>query len=529
MSEEERGARSTTAVGVASAAGLLAASVLASRLFGFLRDALFANNVGVGPAADAYFAAFLIPDILGHLLASGAASVALIPPYLKRLERDGPEAAARFASVIVGNVTVASIAATIFCWIYAEPLVRLQFPAFDPETQAETLRIMRIVLPAQVFFLTGGCLRAVLMAHGHFGSQAAANVVYSAAPILGGFVLAGADGFAWGTLVGALVGQWAIPVAALRRLPGAVGRMRVGFIDADFREYLWLAFPLMFGVGLTTVDEWYEKWVGAEVAPGAIAAISYARKLMMAPVGIVGQAVGAALLPSLTAVFQRGDRSGFGGLLTNTLRTTLGLGILAAGALAVLASPIVRVLYERGRFAESDSSAVAGLLSVLAWAVPGWVVQQVAVRAFYARSEMWRAMALSTGIALAVFPLYLWGGRTLGVSGLAYASVAAISLNALLTLAWLRARAGSPDLAALSQTALRTFAIAALAAGAAAAVLFGFSSANWPPLGALLAGGAAYGAAMLVGVRLLGDALLRAGIDRVAQSVRRRLGRKRPS
>jgi putative peptidoglycan lipid II flippase len=528
VSEGERGAdRSAAGRGVASAAGLLAASVLVSRLFGFLRDALFANNVGVGPAADAYFAAFLIPDILGHLLASGAASVALIPPYVKRLERDGPEAAARFASVVVGNVTVASIVATLLCWIYAEPLVRLQFPAFDPVTQAETLRLMRIVLPAQVFFLTGGCLRAVLMAHGHFGSQAAANVVYSAAPILGGFLIAGADGFAWGTLLGALIGQWAIPVVALRRLPGAVGRMRVGFVDGDFREYLWLAFPLMFGVGLTTVDEWYEKWVGAEVAPGAIAAISYARKLMMAPVGIVGQAVGAALLPALTAAYQRRDREGFDALLTSTLRMTLGLGILAAGALVVLAEPIVRVLYERGRFAASDSNEVAGLLRVLAWAVPGWVIQQVAVRGFYARSELWRAMGLSTGIALVVFPLYLWGGREQGVTGLALASVAAISLNAGVTVGWLRARAKSPDLAALAQTIVRTLAIVALAASAASALLYGLALSN--PFVALAVGGAGYGVVLLIGVRWMGDPPLRAGIDRVVGGLTRRLGRKSAS
>lgn len=526
MSESDSGAdRSATGRSVAGAAGLLAASVLAARLFGFLRDALFANNVGIGPAADAYFAAFLIPDILGYLLASGAASVALVPPYLKRLEQQGPEAAARFASIVVGNVTIASIAATALCWVYAEPLVRLQFPAFDDATRAETLRLMRIVLPAQVFFLTGGCLRAVLMAHGRFGSQAAANVVYSAAPIVGGLLVAGADGFAWGTLVGAFLGQWAIPVLDLRRLPGAIGRMRVGFFDHDFREYVWLALPLMLGVGLTTVDEWYEKWVGAEVAPGAIAAISYARKLMMAPVGIVGQAVGAALLPSLSALFQRGDRAGFERLLTNTLRTTLGLGILAAGALAVLADPFVRVVYERGRFAASDSSAVAGLLAVLAWAVPGWVMQQVGVRGFYARSEMWRAMGLSTGIALAVFPLYFAGGQLHGVTGLAFASLAAISLNAVVTLGWLRVRSGVPHLGALAETGGRTLAITALAAGAVRAL-------GWllPPPNAyvaFLAGGAVYGVVLLVGVRLFGDPPLRSGIDRLVGGIVRRLARRR--
>ena len=134
---------------------------------------------------------------------------------------------------------------TVLLWVYAEPLLRLQFSAFDEATLAETARLMRIVLPAQIFFLTGGVLRGVLMAHGRFAPQAGATVIYSAAPILGGLLIAGAEGFAWGTLLGAAIGQWAIPVLALRRLPGAVGRIRVSPLDADFREYIWLALPLM--------------------------------------------------------------------------------------------------------------------------------------------------------------------------------------------------------------------------------------------------------------------------------------------
>jgi putative peptidoglycan lipid II flippase len=372
------------------------------------------------------------------------------------------------------------------------------------------------VLPAQVFFLTGGVLRGVLMAHGRFGPQAAASVVYSAAPILGALVLPATDGFAWGTLLGAAVGQWVIPLLAIRRLPGAVGRMRFAPFDADFREYVWLALPLMLGLGLTTVDEWYEKWVGAEVAPGAIAAITYARKLMMAPVGIVGQAVGAALLPSLTALFQRKDREAFGSLLTDSLRTTLGLGILASGALVSLALPIVRFLYERGQFTEADSEPVAGLLVILGLAVPGWVVQQVAVRGFYARGEMWRAMALSTTIALAVFPLYWWGGKVRGVGGLAMASVTAVSVNAVITLVWLRMRSGAPDLFGLAQTGLRTAGIAALAGGATYFALQGISAGGFVSvLLAPLIGGGVYAVVAVVATRFIGDGPLQAGLARV--------------
>lgn len=507
---------------VASAAGLLAGSVLLARLLGFARDALFATHVGIGPAADAYFAAFMIPDMLGYLMAAGAAAIAVTPPYIKRLENQGPEAAARFASSVVSNVGVLSIALTVALWFYAEPLLRLQFSAFDDSTIAETARLMRIVLPAQVFFLTGGVLRGVLMAHGRFAPQAGAAVIYSAAPIVGGFFIAGAEGFAWGTLAGAAIGQWGIPVLALRRLPGAVGRIRISPLDANFREYLWLALPLMLGLGLTTVDEWYEKWIGGQVAEGAIAAITYARKLMMAPVGVVGQAVGAALLPALTALFQRDDQTGFEGLFTTTLRTTLGLGVLASGALVALSLPVVQTLYQHGRFTAANSNDVAGLLVILACAVPGWVLQQVAVRGFYARGEMWRAMALSTFIALSVFPLYLWGGQVGGIRGLAMASATAITSNAIITLIWLRVRCGAPNLGTLGKTLVRTALITLVATTATTTVLHRLAEVITSPIASLALGGAIYALIALLGVRWLGDAPLREGLNSVLIRLRRR-------
>jgi len=507
---------------IASAAGLLAGSVLLARLLGFARDALFATHVGIGSAADAYFAAFMIPDMLGYLMAAGAAAIAVTPPYIRRLEEQGPEAAARFASSVVGNVGLFSIAMTVLLWFFAEPLLRLQFSAFDESTILETARLMRIVLPAQIFFLTGGVLRGVLMAHGRFAPQAGAAVIYSAAPILGGLLIAGAEGFAWGTLAGAVIGQWAIPVLALRRLPGAVGRIRISPFDADFREYVWLALPLMLGLGLTTVDEWYEKWIGGQVAEGAIAAITYARKLMMAPVGVVGQAVGAALLPSLTALFQRNDSAGFEGLFTTTLRTTLGLGMLASGALAVLGLPVVQILYEHGRFTAANSNEVAGLLVILSCAVPGWVLQQVGVRGFYARGEMWRAMALSTVIAISVFPLYLWGGQAGGIRGLAMASATAITLNASITIIWLRLRCGAPNLATLAETFARTALITLAAAAATATLLHQLPTLNPTPFISLALGGGTYLLITLLGVRWLGDAPLREALNNALTKLRRR-------
>jgi putative peptidoglycan lipid II flippase len=506
--------------GILGAAGLLAGSVLLARILGFVRDALFATQVGVGSAGDAYFAAFMIPDMLGYFMAAGAAAIAVTPPYLRRLEREGPEVAARFASTVVGNVGVFAVLATIALWFSAEPLLRFQFNQFDDATIAQTVRLMRIVLPAQIFFLTGGILRGVLMAHGRFAPQAAASVIYSAMPIVGGLLLAGAEGFAWGTLVGAVIGQWVVPVVALRRLPGAVGRIRIHPFDGDFREYVWLALPLMLGLGLATVDEWYEKWFGGQLHAGAIAAITYARKLMMAPVGVVGQAVGAALLPTLTILFQRDDREAFDRTLTTTLRATLGLGILAGGALAVLRYPIIQLLYQHGRFSAANTSEVAGLLLILSIAVPGWVVQQVAVRGFYARGEMWRAMTLSTFVALSVFPLYWWGSRAEGIRGLAMASALAISLNAVITLGWLRVRTGGPKLMSLVEAFGRTAVVALPAAGGTMVLLDWLVGRVEAPIVLLLSGGGLYALMTVAGIAFFGDAPLRDALAAIIKRLR---------
>ncbi len=170
---------------------------------------------------------------------------------------------------------------------------------------------------------------------------------------------------------------------------------------------------------------------------------------MMAPVGVVGQAVGAALLPTLTALFAaRRTAAGFDALLGLDAADDPRPRAAGRGRARALAGPVVGVVYQRGRFAwRRYATSVSALLVVLAFAVPGWVVQQVAVRGFYARGEMWRAMALEHRRRAGGLSALHRSGRPAGsgVLGLALASATAITLNALVTVLWLRSRAGAPD------------------------------------------------------------------------------------
>ncbi|MFP8874194.1 MAG: lipid II flippase MurJ, partial [Myxococcota bacterium] len=268
-------------------------------------------------------------------------------------------------------------------------------------------------------------------------------------------------------LVGSIVGPFVVPLLDLARTRTVRLRVRVA-LDPDFKKYLWIALPLMVGLSLATVDEWYERWFGATLAVGTVAHLSFARKLMMAPVAVVGQAVAAAALPSLARLFAAGQREALNRTLLQTLRVSLVLAVLSGTACVVLAGPLVEFVYRHGRFGEQDALAVASILFVLAFAVPAWVTQQIAVRAFYARGDTWRPMILATVVALAAIPLYLALTRSHGAPGIALAGVLAMTANAVATLVWGARRFDGPALGPLFGSGARALGIglvAGLAAG----------------------------------------------------------------
>jgi putative peptidoglycan lipid II flippase len=514
---------------VVAAALLLAASHLLSRVLGFARESAIAALIGRGRITDAYNAAFQIPDILFYLLAGGALSIAFIPLYQEVREREGREAAERFLATVLGTMTALAALATLVLWLAADRLVALQFPKFAADAQRLTAGLTRIVLPAQIFFLAGGIVRGALMAEGRFRSQALAPVVYNLAIIAGGLGFArshGAAGFAWGALAGAALGSLGTALLEAR------GRIRVGFrvapFDPAFRRYLVTALPLMLGVTLITVDEWYDRWFGGVLGAGAIATLVFARRLMQLPVGVVGQAVATAALPALAKLVAEGRRPELDALVQRTFQATLAVAVLLAAGTIALADPLVRAVYVRGAFAPGDAVPVAAALQLFCLGVPGWVLQTVAVRPFYARGDTWRPMLLGSVFVLAAWPLYAVLGRAHGTDGLALAGALSISANALVTVLAARAWHGAPRCLPLLGTLLRTTLCATPSACLAWLVtdiaVVRLGRVGLPAaLFELAAGGALYAALALPLALALGDAPTRELLRRL---LRRALARR---
>jgi putative peptidoglycan lipid II flippase len=400
------------------------------------------------------------------------------------------------------------------------------YPEFSPELQALTTELTRIVLPAQIFFVTGGVINAVLLARRSFGALALAPLIYNVCIIAGGWLLhdrIGVRGFAWGVLAGAFLGPFLVPlVSAVSSV-----RLRIRFAPTNrlFLRYLWIAAPLMLGQSLTTADDLLTRAFGAQLGEGAVSAISYARKLMLVPVSVIGQAIGTAALPALAQLFEQNRIEELNRAVLRTLQAGLALGLLLAPALALLAHPTVVAVYSGGQFAAPDGEIVALLLALQCLGVPAWVVQQIAVRPFYARGDTWRPMLLGTGIVALSVPLYWLLSRETGIQGLALAGSIAMSVNAVVTVLVARRLHGGPELAPLLGAGARTAAIATLASLAAAAALvfaFGAEALGIAPglerldaLAMLAVGGAAYGVVALPAALWLGDPTLRAALQRV--------------
>ncbi len=416
---------------VGLAAIILSAGILCSRLLGFVREAVIAYQAGAGAATDAYNAAFTLPDLMNYFLAGGTMSITFIPLFAAYMAKNQTEKANRLFSLIATTMGAILLTATLLFMVFTPQLCHLLFPGFDAQQIANTVEMTRIVLPGQIFHYIGSLMMACLMARGQFTPSALAPLIYNLFIIIGGVVLypfMGMKGFSIGALVGAFAGPFLLPFLYLRKKIEYHPIIR--FNDEDFKKYIFLTLPLMLGVSLTTVDEWIGKFIGSSMDIGSISWLNYARRLVLVPIAIVGQAAGQAALPYLSQLSARGEFDKAADTLHKTLRNVIMLSCVMIGFFFILADPMVSLVYERGAFSAQDTATTAGVLQILAISIIFWTIQMVTVRAFYAAQNTLRPMIITTCVTLLSLPIYWLGSHYAGLNGLATASVIGMGMQA---------------------------------------------------------------------------------------------------
>jgi putative peptidoglycan lipid II flippase len=415
-------------IGIASA--IMMASVFFSRVAGLLREMVIAYMGGAGGEVDAYQIAFIIPEILNHILASGFLSVTFIPIFSKYLISREEEAGWDVFLMVLNTFGIFLLLLCGVAVIFSPALITLLAPGLhDPVLKGSAVRMTRIIIFAQFFFFAGGLFSAVQFAKDRFAIPALAPLIYNIGIILGGILLGpllGMEGFAWGVLAGAGVGNFALQYWGAKRA-GLRYRFKLGLSHPDVKKYVLLTLPLILGLTMTFSTELFFKFFGSFLPRGGIAGLNYAIRVMFILVGLFGQAVGVASFPVLARLAVEEKISDMNQILNQTLRV-LSLVIPLSVLLMVLRHEVVFLLFQRGKFDATATGLTSEILGYILFGAFAFSAQTIVVRGFYAlQNTLLPAVCQTAAVAISI-PIYLIGMRVMGVCGVALA----VSLSACL-------------------------------------------------------------------------------------------------
>ena len=504
---------------------------MASRLLGFVREMLMAAAVGVGPVADAFYAAFQFPNTFRRLFAEGAFNAAFVPLFAREIEAGGIEGAKKFAEEVFGVLFGILIVLTIAMELAMPFVIRYAIaPGFadDPVKLDMTVLLAMIMFPYLICMSLGAMMAGMLNSLRQYFVAAIAPVFLNVilVGILSVVWYLGAEGqvvgeaLAWGVLSAGVV-QLAIVWGALRRNRVNIG-LRRPRLTPNVKRLLWLALPAAITGGITQINT----LIGTAIASGldgAVSSLNLADRVYQLPLGVVGVAVGVVLLPELARALRAGHMRDAANLQNRSVEFSLFLTLPAGAALMVISEPIVRVLYERGAFGPENTAVVASILAIFGLGLPAFVLIKAFTPGYFAREDTRTPMifagvsvALNISVALTLFPV-------MGAPGIAAAAVVSGWTNAALlfgTLAW-RGHWGA-DMALLSRIP-RLVLAAAIMAGALYGAITQFAD-NLAPSARFVTQATTLGAMVIAAMVLyFGIAFLTGGADfgMIRRNVRR--------
>lgn len=453
------------------AAVMMSASILLSRLMGLIRDKVISWQYGASGEADLYFMAFIVPDFINHLLAGGYVSITLIP-LLAKCFAEGEEDGWAFFSSVFWWLVGAALVLTGVCWAYAPELAGLVAPRFEAAQVQRLAFFLRIILPAQIFFLMGVNFSALLYLRRQFSVPALTPLIYNGCIILGGVSLpyfglvSGMEGFCWGVTLGAALGAFLLPLLTAWR-----GGVRVGLVFRHrlMGRFVLLALPLVLGQSVVVMDEQFLRIFGGLTNDGAVSLLSYARRISQVPVAVVGQAAAVASYPFLASLLARGETGRFESTLNTAIRSGLLLIIPLSVFLIAAAEPALCCIFQGGQFSSADTRASVPLLQLLLAAVPFWIVQMVLGRGFYAHSDTITPAVVGSAVSAVSVPAFWAVARLteLGAWGIALVSMCGVLVYAVVLCMIWRRRYGGGALAGLAGLGLRALGLSLPAGGVA--------------------------------------------------------------
>ncbi|MGH1377223.1 MAG: murein biosynthesis integral membrane protein MurJ [Alphaproteobacteria bacterium] len=397
-----------------------------SRIAGFVRDILTAAYLGAGPVGDAFFVALKLPNFFRRVTAEGAFSIAFVPIYSEKLEKESNENADLFASNAF-MVMLSALSVVTLIVIMAMPLViKMIAPGFsdDPMRSLLAVELARVTFPYLLLMSLTALLGGVLNAVNRFAPFAFAPVLFNLSLIT--FLLI-SDQFettghalSWGVLIAGILQLMLLWCCAKRA--GIKIAMKFPKFDADIRKLLNTMGPAVLGAGVVHINLFADLILASFLGAGSISYLYYADRLNQLPLGVVGIAVGTALLPMLSRAMTRDDNQHARDLFNRALEICLLLALPAAIALAVIPLSLVSVLFERGAFEASDSQITANVLMAYALGLPAYIAIKVFSTAHWARGDTKTPVRISIIATLINIGMSIVLIQYMGVVGIALAT-----------------------------------------------------------------------------------------------------------
>jgi putative peptidoglycan lipid II flippase len=362
------------------AAALVAAGILLSRLAGLVRQRVFGHYLGTSDAADAYNAAFKIPNFLQNLLGEGVLSASFIPVYAALRAGGTPEAerdARKLAGAVAGLLTLVTGAFALVGILLTPYLIDAIAPGFVGDKRLLTIQLVRIFFPGIALLVLSAFCIGVLNSHHRFFLSYVAPVVWSAAVIAA--LIVGGHGMhagqtqlariaAWGAVAGGAL-QLAVQLPTAARLLGGLGRgglwPSLGRGDRNVREVVRNFLPVVAGRGVVQLSAYLDSFIASWLPSGAVAALAYAQTIYLLPISLFGMSVSAAALPSMSAAQGMGSAAAREGLreqIARGLRAIAYPVVPSVVALLLFGDVICAALFRTGQFGPEQVLYVSRIL-----------------------------------------------------------------------------------------------------------------------------------------------------------------------
>ncbi len=415
-----------------------------SRVVGFIRDILTAQFLGAGMMADAFFVALRFPNLFRSLFAEGTLNVAFVPLLSGELQTGGKQHARVFARSVFSFLFYILLLFTVIMEILMPNLMFILAPGYESIVgKLElTTELSRITFPFLLFVSLVSLFSGMLNAVGKFWAAAFTPTILNLVMIASLFVLtpfitnpyAPAYALSYGVLAAGII-EFVFLLWHIRKAGLAIGLINpikaVFHVSKGVKTLLRKMAPGVFGSGVYQINLFFDTLFVSLVGQGAISWLNYAHHLFQLPIGIIGTAIGTALLPVLSRHIKLNEIKEATYQLNRALEISIAMSSASLIGLVCLAEPIVRILFERGAFTSSDSVHTAHALMVFAIGLPAYMLTKTVAPFFYARGDTSTPVKIAVvgvvlNAALALTFMHFWG-----YLGIALATGITVWVNAM--------------------------------------------------------------------------------------------------